>query len=169
MAYSVGASAVIVGEGMGSSVTVGLVMTVFGLAGMAIGFVFGKIYQFAKQYTIYVGFLVGAIAFFIFGYGPSLAHYYLGSLILGISFNIIYAALFMELNMLVPADKISLGSAITIAALNLGSVVAPFYFKLLTAVSGNASMRFALYASMVGFLLMIVLHAFFGKRMVKNN
>ncbi|MDR1580778.1 MAG: MFS transporter [Synergistaceae bacterium] len=169
MAYSTGASAVIVGEGMGSSATVGLVMTVFGVAGMCIGFLYGKIFQLAKGFTIYIGFLVSAAAFFIFARGSALIHYYIGSLILGVGFNIIYASLFMALNSLTPPDKISLSSAISIAALNLGSVASPFYFKILARVTGNSTMRFALYASMTGYLLMIVLHAFFGKKMAKKN
>lgn len=135
-------SAIVVGEGLGSAALSGTILSMYNIGGCIAGVIFGKVYQVLEKKTIPVC-LILLVVFLAVGYfGHSAVLLMIAIAGCGITLFIIWPAIMVEFNDMMPPQATAAASGTFVALLNLGCFTASPYVGLLQKVTGNMSPRF---------------------------
>lgn len=135
-------SAIVAGEGLGSAALAGTILSMYNIGGCAAGIIFGKIYQILEKKTIPVCLFL-LVAFLAIGYfGHSAVLLMVAIAGCGITLFVIWPAIMVEFNDMIPPQATAAASGTFVALLNLGCFAASPYVGLLQSITGNMSPRF---------------------------
>lgn len=134
-------SSIIIGEDLGTSAIAGTVLSVYTIAGMVGGMLFGQLYKVFKRFT--VPFLLGCLAISLaLGYfGKSIPMLMVASAFGGAGFACFGPALMVRARETLPAEAISPAAGTMSACLKVGAFLSAYYVSLVTKISGDANPR----------------------------
>ncbi|MBU7455270.1 MFS transporter [Leuconostoc fallax] len=128
---------IIVRGALGSATTASLIISLNTLAGMAMGFLFGRIYKVARYMTLPIGTFLMALGAILIGTGGNLYIVSLGTILCGFSYPLAGTYAFNLLSKIAPAGSETLGNSVLLIGCNLGSFISPIGVRVLAKISGN--------------------------------
>lgn len=134
-------SSIIIGENLGTSAIAGTVLSVYTIAGMVGGMVFGQIYKLFKNYTIPVLLCCLVVSLALGYFGKSVALLMVACAFGGVGFSSFAPALMVRARAVLPPEAISPAAGVMSACLKIGAFLAAYYVSLVTKVSGNSNPR----------------------------
>ena len=129
---------IIVRGSLGSATTASLIISLNTLAGMAMGFLFGRIYKVVSDMTLPIGTFLMAMGAILIGMGGNLYIVSLGTILCGFSYPLAGTYAFNLLSKIAPQGSETLGNSVLLIGCNLGSFISPIGVRILAKISGNA-------------------------------
>lgn len=130
----------IVGLGLGTGVTVGLVMTCFSIGLMLGGLIYIPVYRVLKRIALPIWLLIYGILLFVLMKYATLPLFFVAAFIFGICFGTINGAWSDMANKKVADPAVSAdGSSIYVALQGIGQFIAPYWLAGVAAIFGLTS------------------------------
>ena len=124
--YANFASSLITEQGLGDTVAAGYSLACFALGGFVMGFIFGKIADIFRKFTLTVGCVVLSFSFLIMTFAANLPMSYLGAFICGLAFSICMPCILNGAGGAVPQASSGMAVSIATCMQNAGMTVCPY-------------------------------------------
>ncbi|TQI67832.1 MFS transporter [Clostridium sp. KNHs216] len=136
--YQLNVSLYIQTSGLGTSVIVGYANTIFPVAGMLTGLIFGKLRKKLGNSTMQVGIVMTALGFLGIKFIGTLPAIFFASFCAGAAQAFIIPSAVLIVSLYAPASIRATGISITMGLLNFGMFCSPFVINgVSTAIGGN--------------------------------
>ncbi len=136
--YQLNVSLYIQTSGMGTSVTVGYANTIFPVAGMLTGLVFGKLRKRLGNNTMQVGIVLTALGFLAIRFIGTLPAVFFASFCCGVAQAFIIPSAVLTVSLYAPAAIRATGISIAMGLLNFGMFCSPIVMnRIAAAIGGN--------------------------------
>ena len=142
-------------RGVGDSATSGIMSTLFALAGMITGLVFGLLTRVLRSFTNTVGVLMLCAGSLLMGVGTNVAVLIIGCMLAGISMSMVMPVCMGAASRLPGYETIN--SAIIMASTSVGIFIAPLLTSLTEAVTGSSAVSYRFIAIGIMSILLAVL------------
>ena len=150
----------IVGENLGNAASAGLAVTIFTMAGLVTGLVFGKIAQILKGMTIPVGWVITGLGMAIISGVYDFNLILVGCFVGGVGFTVVCPAFFTEVSVASPPSRVAFCISLACVLGGIGQFAAPFVFDAISGAFGQGPGRFPIWVSaitlVVGGVLLIL-------------
>lgn len=171
MTMGIKVSSLIVEQGYGSASDASTVIMLLSLGAMISGFLFGKMYKIFKNYIMFVGFTITALAMFIIGISNTSWMTVLGGFLVGFGFRVMMPCLTNIVNSSHLKNP-TLATSLLLVAYNLGSAFAPYGSMLIQKFSWTSDLRGVFYVDGIGFiclaLIVFIVNKVKGKQACKE-
>ncbi|MFK4436536.1 MFS family permease [Paenibacillus sp. RC21] len=131
----------------------GTALTLFSLATMIAGFLFGKIYKWFRNYAPFISSLLTATGFVMLWFAQNVTMVTVAMLIIGFSFALFIPYIFTILTKIVPKGSETISISIAMVGSNLGAFASPYIIKLVGMLFGNETASFSFLVSAVVFII----------------
>lgn len=137
----IGSSTIVVGEGLGTAVEAGWVISIAALGQFIAGLIFAKYYYALKKNALPVAFVGIAVGLLFVAFG-NLPMIFVGSFICGFTFSgLVMSGVYRLLAEILQPGAISSANGWVGAFANLGAFICPFWMAVVAAAVGSASPR----------------------------
>lgn len=155
--YQLNVSLYIQASGLGNSVTVGYANTIFPVAGMLTGLIFGKLKKKLGNNTMQVGIVILALGFFGIKFIGTLAAVFFASFCAGVAQAFIIPSAVLIVSEYAPASIRATGISITMGLLNFGMFCSPFIINNIAKAMGGDSVHIIASKYLISAIGLIVL------------
>lgn len=131
----------------------GTALTLFSLATMIAGFLFGKIYKWFRNYAPFISSLLTATGFVMLWFAQNVTMVTVAMLIIGFSFALFIPYIFTILTKIVPKGSETISISIAMVGSNLGAFASPYVIKLVGMLFGNETASFSFLVSAIVFTI----------------
>ncbi|ALP38186.1 MFS transporter permease [Paenibacillus sp. IHB B 3084] len=131
----------------------GTALTLFSLATMIAGFLFGKIYKWFRNYAPFISSLLTATGFVLLWFAQNVTMVTVAMLIIGFSFALFIPYIFTILTKIVPKGSETISISIAMVGSNLGAFASPYVIKLVGMLFGNETASFSFLVSAIVFTI----------------
>ena len=142
-------------KGAGDTSVAGILTTVFSLAGMLAGLVFGFLTGIFRKYTNTVGACVMAAGAFLMGIASGLPVMIIGCILAGASMSLVMAVCMGAASLLPGYETIN--SALILASTSVGIFITPLLTSLTAVVTGSSAVFYRFLAlAIIGIVLAVI-------------
>lgn len=142
-------------KGAGDTSVAGILTTVFSLAGMLAGLVFGVLTGIFRKYTNTVGACVMAAGAFLMGIASGLPVMIIGCILAGASMSLVMAVCMGAASLLPGYETIN--SALILASTSVGIFITPLLTSLTAVVTGSDAVFYRFFAlAIIGIVLAVI-------------
>ncbi|MBP2652242.1 MAG: major Facilitator Superfamily protein [Firmicutes bacterium] len=132
-----------------------LVFSFVGIGAIFSGFLFGRLIEWLKQYTLIVAFFCMALSMFLIGVSNNTFLTVVGGFLLGFGFRVAMPYLINKINTGDIPNK-GLATSLLLVGYNLGVFVTPYASLVLQNLIGTNNLRTLFYADGAGFIILAV-------------
>ena len=111
-------------------------LSLYTVAGVVAGFVFGFLFKEVKRMVITLGMALCGLGFLLVFFGSSMIVMTVGLVIVGFGFSTFFPAFMAWMGMVTPPSTVAMASSLILACMNLGGFVASPYNSLLMSIFG---------------------------------
>lgn len=111
-------------------------LSLYTVAGVVAGFVFGFLFKAVKRMVITLGMALCGLGFLLVFFGSSMIVMTVGLVIVGFGFSTFFPAFMAWMGMVTPPSTVAMASSLILACMNLGGFVASPYNSLLMSIFG---------------------------------
>ena len=111
-------------------------LSLYTVAGVVAGFVFGFLFKSVKRMVITLGMALCGLGFLLVFFGSSMIVMTVGLVIVGFGFSTFFPAFMAWMGMVTPPSTVAMASSLILACMNLGGFVASPYNSLLMSIFG---------------------------------
>ena len=111
-------------------------LSLYTVAGVVAGFVFGFLFKAVKRMVITLGMALCGLGFLLVYFGSSMIVMTVGLVIVGFGFSTFFPAFMAWMGMVTPPSTVAMASSLILACMNLGGFVASPYNSLLMSIFG---------------------------------
>lgn len=154
-------STLFVERGAGTATNAATSLSLYTVAGCVAGLVFGKIFQFAKKWSISLGYLLCGLGALVLYVGSNQLIMTIGMMMIGFGFSIIMPAFLAWVGLATPASTVAAATSLVMALMNLGGFISTFWLNLLSATVGD-SLYTPIIVEIVVFLITAVVFLFYN-------
>ncbi|MCL2826243.1 MAG: MFS transporter [Eggerthellaceae bacterium] len=112
-------------------------LSLFTVAGVVSGALFGRIFKILKRFVLAVGFIGMAIGIGLVFLANNAVVASCGTIVLGFAFSMVMPAFMMLVGMRTSPSRMTLAISITMALMNLGALIVTFYLQILAGITGE--------------------------------
>ncbi len=133
-------SVLFVNRNAGGATAAATALSMYTVAGVVAGLVFGSIFKVAKRYVMTIGFALCCLGNIIVYFGQTGIVMTIGLMIIGFGFSTFFPAMMAWAGMVTPPTTIAAASSIILACMNLGGFVSSPYISVMTSLFGDNMM-----------------------------
>ncbi len=112
-------------------------LSMYTVAGVVAGLVFGQIFKLAKRLVLTCGYGLCGLGILVVYFGSSSIIMTIGLMMVGFGFSLILPSFMTWAGMITPPSTIPAASSIILAAMNLGGFVSSIWLSVLNAIFGE--------------------------------
>ncbi|MEJ6400905.1 MFS transporter [Nicoliella lavandulae] len=157
---------IIVSNHLGTATEASIIITVFTLISMVMGFLFGTIFKVVRRFVLPLGLIFLAIGTILMNYSTSLLSVIIALVIIGCSYPLAGTYVFSLMDQLAPDNSKALANSILLVGCNVGTALSPITINFLKNISPLSGLQpgIALY----GIIMAIVTICIFGFQIVNK-
>ncbi len=139
--------------------------TLLGLMAFAMaagGFVFMYIQKHWFKFTSAIGLGFATVSFLLLSISHSLFLSAIGVILVGISVSIFMASMIANINRMTSAKQVAFSTSVVMTCANVGTLLSPYFAKLISNVFGNNEAGFTFEAGLFVFAILLVITTIAG-------
>lgn len=157
--YSIflGASTVVIGEGLGTAASAGLVVSLYFVGSFVGGMLFSRYFKITGKFSMALAYLLGAVGMILAAFGSTLPMILAGSCLVGFGYGgLVVPGTFANLGQILSPASMAVAGGLVGAGANIAGFLTPYWMSLSSSVSGNPSPRASFFAGTFIFVVIAV-------------
>jgi MFS family permease len=157
--YSVmlGVSIVIIGEGIGTAATSGMMISVYFVGGFIGGLLYAKYLKLIGKYFMTIGALISGFGMLMTAIGSSVPAMYIGFFLVGVAFTgWMVPGTYSGIGMTVSPNKVAMAGGLASAATNIGGFLASNMIPVASNITGYDSPRAAFFFGAIIYVIIAI-------------
>ncbi len=123
-------STLFVVKGAGDAVVAATALSLYTVAGMVGGAIFGKVFQKISRFIVPAGFLIGALGIYLVYIGPNAVVMSTGTALMGFGLALVMPAFFAFIGLWTSDSTTALATSINLGLMNLSGFASSYYLLL---------------------------------------
>lgn len=157
-------SPLIISENLGTAATAGIVLSMYTIGGIVGSAIYSNYKRRFETHTLPTSMLIVAGGFLVAAYSQSSVLLGVGTFLVGIAFGIYYPEFYMLMGKVAPVSLTTLGMSLIAVGYDLGVFASPYFYSILTQVTGQESIRFPFTFSTIAFGIIAIVLALFVRK-----
>ncbi|MBW1606136.1 MFS transporter [Lactobacillus sp. Sy-1] len=149
---------IVVNGKLGSATDASFVITIFTIASMLMGFLFGQFFKIFRRFVLPLGLLVFTIGLSIMNFAPNLVILTIGVVIIGGAYPLAGTYVFNLMDTVAPKNSNALANSILLVGCNVGTAISPIVMGFLNQISpvSGAQPGIGLFSILIAILMVII-------------
>lgn len=166
-------ASLVIEKGYGTAQDASTLLGIMSFAMAAGGFIFMSLPQAVKRFALTISISCGLIGFFIFTISNSLVLSGVGVVLVGIAVSMTMVSTMSAVGMFISPAQVPFSTSIVMTTGNIGTLLSPYFAKMLASIFNNGSTEFTFICGTVIFVFLLVVVLWIGfnykKLMYKGN